>query len=282
MENEQNIKMGRFICELRKSRNLTQKSLAEHLGITDKAVSKWERGLSCPDISLIIPLAKLLGVTVSELLNSEKKESVPQEEVETIVEEALVYSDKNTKMKLGNIKKNILIILSTIFLLAIGICLICDLAITESLTWSLIVVPSLVFSWFLLLPFFKEKRKIVRTVLIVLSLTTIPYLFILSWILNQSLVFKLGTGISVISIIGLWAVYVFFLKLYHRKLCASGISLLISSLVVWGINQIIGYYIGETTRSVSDDMINYISLIILSAVCFVADYYLTAHKKSGY
>jgi len=58
-----NEKMGRFISELRKSRQLTQKDLAAKLNITDKAVSKWERGLSCPDISLLSPIAGILGVT---------------------------------------------------------------------------------------------------------------------------------------------------------------------------------------------------------------------------
>lgn len=67
-----NEKMGKFICDMRKSQKLTQKDLAEKLKITDKAVSKWERGISCPDISLLVPLAQALGVTTSELLNGEK------------------------------------------------------------------------------------------------------------------------------------------------------------------------------------------------------------------
>lgn len=67
-----NEKMGNFISEMRRSQNLTQKELAAKLEITDKAISKWERGISCPDISLLIPLARILGVTTSELLNGEK------------------------------------------------------------------------------------------------------------------------------------------------------------------------------------------------------------------
>lgn len=56
-----NEKMGKFICDMRKSQKLTQKDLAEKLKITDKAVSKWERGISCPDISLLVPLAQEIG-----------------------------------------------------------------------------------------------------------------------------------------------------------------------------------------------------------------------------
>ena len=67
-------KMAKFILEMRKARNLTQKELAEQLGVTDKAVSKWERAVSSPDISLLIPLAEVLGVSTGELLGGEKTE----------------------------------------------------------------------------------------------------------------------------------------------------------------------------------------------------------------
>ncbi len=85
MVNENFSKMAQFISELRKEKKLTQKGLAEQLGVTDKAVSKWERGLSCPDISLLSKLSKILGVTTSELLNGEKY-GAPAPGVEAMVE----------------------------------------------------------------------------------------------------------------------------------------------------------------------------------------------------
>ena len=66
------IKIGRFIAERRKRANLTQMQLAEKLGITDKAISKWERGLAMPDTSIMLELCDFLGVSVNELLNGEK------------------------------------------------------------------------------------------------------------------------------------------------------------------------------------------------------------------
>ena len=66
-----NIKFGKLILKLRKEKNMTQKELAEKLNVTDKAVSKWERGDSFPDITLLEPIAKELGVTVSELITGE-------------------------------------------------------------------------------------------------------------------------------------------------------------------------------------------------------------------
>jgi transcriptional regulator with XRE-family HTH domain len=72
MDNENLSGMASLISELRNNKNLTQKELAEQLGVTDKAVSKWERGLSCPDISLLAKLSQILGVTIGELVNGEK------------------------------------------------------------------------------------------------------------------------------------------------------------------------------------------------------------------
>jgi len=65
------IKIGEFISSQRKKKNLTQAALAEKLGITDRAVSKWERGKGLPDVSLMIDLCEILGITVNELLCGE-------------------------------------------------------------------------------------------------------------------------------------------------------------------------------------------------------------------
>ena len=65
------IKIGKFIADRRKSANLTQVQLAEKLNITDRAVSKWERGLAMPDSSIMLELCGLLGITVNDLLCGE-------------------------------------------------------------------------------------------------------------------------------------------------------------------------------------------------------------------
>ena len=66
--------LGAMIASLRKERQMTQLELAEQLGVTDKAVSKWERNLSCPDIAAIPKLADILGVSVEELLRAQTAE----------------------------------------------------------------------------------------------------------------------------------------------------------------------------------------------------------------
>lgn len=65
-------KIGRFIAECRKKASLTQMQLAEKLNITDKAVSKWERGVAMPDTSIMLELCDILGISVNELLSGEK------------------------------------------------------------------------------------------------------------------------------------------------------------------------------------------------------------------
>lgn len=66
--------MGQEIARLRKEKNMTQLELANRLHITDKAVSKWERDISCPDINTLPKLAEILGVSADELLRCSKNE----------------------------------------------------------------------------------------------------------------------------------------------------------------------------------------------------------------
>ena len=69
--------IGSLICRLRKEQQLTQRQLAEQLCVSDKAVSKWERGLGCPDISLLPDLARLLGIELEGLLSGQLDSNEP-------------------------------------------------------------------------------------------------------------------------------------------------------------------------------------------------------------
>ena len=80
-------RIGAFIAERRKAKSWTQSQLAEKLGITDKAISKWETGRSMPDLSLFIPLCELLEVTLNELFAGE---SIPEEKLKEKADEVLM------------------------------------------------------------------------------------------------------------------------------------------------------------------------------------------------
>ena len=81
--------MGTMIAELRKQQGMTQMELAGKMGVTDKAVSKWERDLSCPDINSLPDLAEILGVSVDELMQVKREADTPKKSSAEIVETAL-------------------------------------------------------------------------------------------------------------------------------------------------------------------------------------------------
>ena len=82
--------LGVMIASIRKERGMTQLELAEKMGVTDKAVSKWERDLSCPDVSSIPQLAEILGVSVDELMQVKDitKETSSQDNIKGIIDTA--------------------------------------------------------------------------------------------------------------------------------------------------------------------------------------------------
>ena len=95
-----NKKIGLFIANLRKEIGLTQKELSDKLYITDRAVSKWERGLSLPDISLLDNLSSILGVSVVEILKGERIKDISNDEE---VIHSLEYAKVSFKEKINNI-----------------------------------------------------------------------------------------------------------------------------------------------------------------------------------
>lgn len=113
-------KIGRLISKARKDKNMTQKDLASLLHITDKAVSKWERGISLPDISLLIPISNILDISVYELLGGEMKEGMSKKEVEEVVKTSVKKGVEDNKLKV-KIQKTIITILSIIIVLFGGL-----------------------------------------------------------------------------------------------------------------------------------------------------------------
>lgn len=83
--------MGMFICKLRKENNMTQMELAQQLHVTDKAVSRWERGIGYPDIQLLPALSESLHVSVAELISCKKSLNYSNEEVTNIIHNLDVY-----------------------------------------------------------------------------------------------------------------------------------------------------------------------------------------------
>lgn len=132
-------KIGDFIKKKRKEKGLTQKELAEKLEITDRAISKWERGINCPDISLLKDLCKILETDINELLSGKELDKVSKEDSEDIlVETVRTYTNIEKK-------KNKKLLIFTILLLIFYVFLVIAMYLTynqlnkkDGLTWDTI------------------------------------------------------------------------------------------------------------------------------------------------
>ncbi len=163
---------GTFLQTLRKEKGYTQKELAAFLFVSDKAVSKWERGLSLPDTSLLIPLGEALGVTVTELLKGEHLSKTAQlniEDVEKLVTNTIDLSSKEIDVKTSDKKTWKLIYLCCIWVCALelfGIYLYDKTILTQGSQLLLEIGLNLVFgAWFCIwikekLPAYYDENKI--------------------------------------------------------------------------------------------------------------------------
>ena len=113
-------KMGAFIAQVRKERGLTQLELAQKINVTDKAVSKWERGVGFPDIKIIEALSEALGVSVSELMNGERMENaVRDSESDNISNDDILTENKKYAGKIVNFRTYIIVLAAVVLSLSI-------------------------------------------------------------------------------------------------------------------------------------------------------------------
>ena len=265
------IEIGKFIARCRKEKKLTQAQLAEKLNITDRAVSKWETGKSMPDSSIMLELCEILGITVNELLSGEK---IDMESYEKKADENLITLKKKDE---NNMTKNFIIsiLFSATLLIGIMVCLICNIAISGNLTWSLIPVSSIVFAWVIsFLSIILGKRGIIVS-FISLSVFIVPYLFLLGSLLKVKEVFSVGAVIAVTSIVFLWIIVAVF-KRIKSKLVALGTTFLSTIPYMIIVNVVLSKMIDEPVLDVWD-MLSIFMLLILAFVSFICDY----AKKRG-
>lgn len=267
MDNE---KMGRFIAGLRKSKQMTQKDLADRLHITDKAVSKWERGLSCPDISLLSMLASLLGITTGELLKGERADDGSLN-VENNIDNALQYADRAVKSKARTLQSVCALAFSFLLLAGIVVCVICDLAFSGGFTWSLFPISSIVFGWLVVFPVLKFGVKGIWGSLLAVSVFILPFLLVLDRLIpSDGLILSIGIWTSAISLVFLWIVFALFQFLRTRKWVAAAVSLLLGIPLCLCINGSLSAMIAAPLVDVWDGM-TFAILIAGAIVFFFAD-----------
>jgi len=130
------IKIGRFVASQRKERGLTQAQLAETLGVTDRAVSKWENGKSLPDYSVLPSLCDALGISVNELLCGEK---IAMENNDKKREQLLLDMTKELQQKNKTIWKNMWIIMLA-SMVGLFACLATAAFLIPEGPWQLVVI----------------------------------------------------------------------------------------------------------------------------------------------
>ena len=269
--------IGKFIAKSRKEKKLTQMQLAEKLNITDRAVSKWETGKSMPDSSIMLELCNILGITVNELLSGEEIDTENMESYEKRLDENLITLKRKDE---NNMKKNVMIsiLYSGTFLTGIMVCLICNLAISGNLTWSLIPISSIVFAWVISFPSIILGKRGIIVSLISLSVFIIPYLFLLSSLIKVKEVFSIGAGMAVVSIVFLWIIAAVFNRIGKtRKLIALGITFLLAIPFLFTINGILSNMVAEPIPDIWD-MLSIVLLLISAFISFLCDY----AKKKGW
>ena len=102
------IKIGKYIAGKRKSLGMTQKQLAEKIGMSDKSVSKWERGICLPDVSVYLELCEILGISLNEFLAGE---DIEIDNIEKKSEDTLIQITKDSSRKQRCLKRIIIVLL---------------------------------------------------------------------------------------------------------------------------------------------------------------------------
>lgn len=124
---------GTFIKEKRIQKNYSQKDLAELLFVSESAVSKWERGVSYPDITLISDICKVLDISEKELIQSS--------------DDSEYRKIKSNSDKFNKIKKGLFLSINVCYIIAILVCFIVNLAVNHTLSWFFIVLTSILVAY---------------------------------------------------------------------------------------------------------------------------------------
>lgn len=171
------------------------------------------------------------------------------------------------------------ILVTLISFIAILVCIICDLAILGRFTWSIITTSSTMFAWLVLIPMIKKGKKGISISLMALSIFIIPYLYILSITIKENAIFKIGTSMSIITIVYVWCIFWIFKLLKRRKIKAIGITLLLSMPFYLIINIILSKMILEPIIDMWDILSMFI-IIAFASIFFIYDYIKNKDQKN--
>lgn len=202
-----NKEIGLRILAARKKLGYTQKQLGDLINVSDKAVSKWERGVGCPDISLLLPLSEVLDMTIDELIGGNVLEKNETKTIQNLI--------NYTKAKAIEYKERIIkicyLLITIGMMIGIFVSCLCDHYLNNSFTWSIISTTAIIYAWFIVTTFVYSVKYRVAKSIIVAAIGVIPMLFIIAdqlytiqWFYQQALITAIMSNIYVVLIIIIW------------------------------------------------------------------------------
>lgn len=163
------MKIGQFIRDRRMELGMTQQQLADKLAITDKAVSKWERAVCYPDITILRDLAAALDVSVTELLAGERDRRLPESvppEVQEVVMDTVTYAETARRRNSGWKWWTFLALTAGCLIAVLVLCIIDRFRFQG----SLVPIQWVAFGWAVCYPLLRTEDKPIRNALIIASL----------------------------------------------------------------------------------------------------------------
>lgn len=248
---------GKYIAEKRKEANLTQEELANKLYVIPTTISKWERGITYPDITMITKLCDILNISEHEFFMACDDESLNEERREI--------------KKYRTIKKWLLYSLNIGYLIGLFVCLLCNLIIDHTLSWFLIVLVSILIAFTVTsLPFYLKNTKyklmkvsLILTLLIYLLLFTINFVYQDNWLLAS---FKITTFVFLF----LWLAILIITFTNLNKYFKTAISLLLISLLTIFTNPFCNIVLKISNEGSNiPNIISGVVLIFISLICFI-------------
>lgn len=206
---------GTYITQKRKSAGLTQEELAAKLYVTNTTVSKWERGLSYPDITLVTDICRELSISEHEFFTACDDLAAGREK-----------KDATAYRKLRRGWQNFFL---TCYLTALIICFICNLAVFHMLSWFWIVLTSLLLAFsFTNVPLIVQKEKGVAC----LSAATVSLFLLLfsCWIYSKGLWLGFGIAVTAVCLALPWGMYLFWRFCPRRRWLPAA---MMGSITVW-------------------------------------------------
>jgi transcriptional regulator with XRE-family HTH domain len=235
---EEKVQFGKFIAQKRKDANLTQKELADKLFVTDTTVSKWERGLSYPDITLISSICKVLTISEHEFF--------------TACDDIDARNEKKQARKYRIVMNSFFITLSVLYALTIVICFVCNLAIEQRLSWFFIVLASIALAFSMTcLPVLLKKNK---TILTFISATALTYVleFVICVYASGDWLLHIAYPITTVALLWVWLIMLVVRFVKMNALLKAGLITIICSIITLTMNSVVGYFIGQEVPGIRE------------------------------